>query len=122
MARAQRPPIGDDGTQVDFQDGSGVGGHRCWESAMVCRVIRARSEMSEPAGARQTIFIVMAGEASTTCSVGLTKGVGGRPAPAMTISGVQVGIGALISRQALRLSSTASGSLPVQSGNYPGEY
>ena len=46
------------------------------------------------------IFLVMAGEGppSTTCSVGLSKVVGGRPAPAMMVSRDQVGIGVLISR------------------------
>src|SRR3954447_17079840 len=38
---------------------------------------------------------------STTCSVGLNKVVGGRPVRAMTVSGSQVGIGALTSEHAL---------------------
>jgi hypothetical protein len=75
------------------------------EAHLAAHKARPCQEITESAGARQTILVVMAGEGllSATCSIGLNKVVGGRPAaPAMTVSGVQVGIGALVSERALR--------------------
>ena len=46
------------------------------------------------------------GAPSTTCSVDLNKVVGGRPAPAITVSGDQVGTGALVSEQTVNVFGT----------------
>jgi 2-keto-3-deoxy-L-rhamnonate aldolase RhmA len=74
--------------------------------------LRTCREITGSAGARQTVFIVMAGEGppSTTCSVGLNKVVGGRPAPAMTVSGARSEL-ALISQQTLCVDAVSNSEI-----------